>query len=49
MLEKTFFFNPAQLFFLGVLLGFYVFFLVFKNIFAQKREFLGFFQFQEYL
>jgi hypothetical protein len=23
-------------------------FWVFKNIFAQKREFLGFFQFQEY-
>ena len=24
------------------------FFCFFKNIFAQKREFLGFFQFQEY-
>jgi hypothetical protein len=28
--------------------GFFGFFLVFLNIFAQKREILGFFQFQEY-
>jgi hypothetical protein len=34
--------NPAQCFFF-VFLGF-----IKKNIFAQKREFLGFFQFQEY-
>jgi hypothetical protein len=49
--KKHVFLNPAQWFF-----GFFVFcccfflgFLrVFKNIFAQKREFLGFFQFPEY-
>jgi SNF2 family DNA or RNA helicase len=28
--------------------GFYVYFCFFLHIFAQKREFLGFFQFQEY-
>jgi hypothetical protein len=46
--------KPAQWGFLGFFLFFFGFFWVFwvfwvsKNIFAQKREFLGFFQFQEY-
>jgi hypothetical protein len=47
--------SPAQWGFL-VFFGFFGFFLVFGflgffgffHIFAQKREFLGFFQFQEY-
>jgi hypothetical protein len=34
--------------FLGFLRDFLVFLVLFLNIFAQKREFLGFFQFQEY-
>jgi hypothetical protein len=49
-LEKTrFFFNPAQYFFwfFGLFLWF-LGFSVYFYIFAQKREFLGFFQFQEY-
>jgi hypothetical protein len=55
-LEKPrFFFNPAQWAFLGFLgflglsrfLGFLGVFWFFY-IYAQKREFLGFFQFQEY-
>jgi hypothetical protein len=39
--KPGFFFYPAEWFFLG--------FWVFLYIYAQKREFLGFFQFQEYL
>jgi SNF2 family DNA or RNA helicase len=46
-LEKTrfFFFKPSRVGFFCVFFGF---FAVFLHIFAQKREFLGFFQFQEY-
>jgi hypothetical protein len=50
-LEKTrVFFNPAHWVFwvFRVFLGYLGFFCFLKNIFAQKREFLGFFQFQEY-
>ncbi len=50
-LERTqvFFFNPAQWVFwvIWFFFGFFGFFGFFY-IFAQKREFLGFFQFQEY-
>ncbi len=45
VLKKT---SPVG--FLGFLgfFGFFLVFFVFFYIFAQKREFLGFFQFQEY-
>jgi hypothetical protein len=52
--KTGFFFNPAQwVFWFFGFFGLFVFFwffgfLVFLYIFAQKREFLGFFQFQEY-
>jgi hypothetical protein len=53
--KKPFFFKPAQwdffVFFWFSLGGFWAFFVFLgflKNIVAQKREFLGFFQFQEY-
>jgi hypothetical protein len=39
--------KPASGFF-GGFLGFFWFFGVIFYVFAQKREFLGFFQFQEY-
>jgi hypothetical protein len=45
--KPGFFLNPAQrvfFFFFFFFLGFFLFFF----IFAQKSEFLGFFQFQEY-
>ncbi len=45
-LEKT---QPSGFFFrFFVFLGFFCFFFAFCYIFAQEREFLGFFQFQEY-
>jgi hypothetical protein len=41
--------NPAQWVFLGFLFFFvFLWFFGFFYIFAQKKEFLGFFQFQEY-
>jgi hypothetical protein len=47
-----FWFFGFHLGFIWVFLGFiwvlFVFFMFFFNIFAQKREFLGVFQFQEY-
>ncbi len=54
--KPDFFFKPSPVdffgFFFGFLWVFWVFgfflFFCFFYIFAQKREFLGFFQFQEY-
>jgi hypothetical protein len=48
--KNPFFYKPSPADFLGFFLVFWFFgfFFVFLYIFAQKREFLGFFQFQEY-